>query len=179
MFPKTILSKMKDIFDAETERNILKSHILTKRDKVAVTGEYGISSSSANPGRSAERWRRLALLRSGDVEPNPGPPRARSRGGQLLTADITAGSVAKFRRALDAFDFYPVVTRAVCYLQMDFSLLSKLSRGTWNGSDEHFSSVPKTLVIALRRVALCAIFLGAPTSASNIHFRALWRLHQF
>ena len=67
---------MKDIFDADTQRNILKSHILAKRDRVAVNGEYDISSSSANPGRSAERWRRLALLRSGDVEPDPGPPRA-------------------------------------------------------------------------------------------------------
>ena len=121
---------MKDIFYADTERNILKSHILTKRDKVAVNGEYGISSSSANPRRSAERWRGLDLLRSGDVEPDPGPPRARSRGGELLAGDITAGTVAKFRRAFDAFDFDPVVTRAVCFLHMDFSSLSKLSRGT-------------------------------------------------
>ena len=37
--PKTIQSEMKDIFDADTERNILKSHILTKRDKFAVNGE--------------------------------------------------------------------------------------------------------------------------------------------
>ena len=131
--PKTIQSEMKDIFDADTERNILKSHILTRRDKMAVNGEHGTSSSSANPGRSAERWRRFALLRSGDVEPKPGPPRARSRGGELLTTDITAGTVAKFRRAFDAFDFHPVVTRAVCFLHTDFSPLSKLSRGTWNG----------------------------------------------
>ena len=131
--PKTIQSEMKDTVDAETERNILKSHISAKRDRVAVNGEHDTSSSNANPGRPAERWRRLALLRSGDAEPNPGPPRARSRGGELLTADITAGTVAKFRRAFDAFDSYPVITRAVCYLHMDFSSLSKLSRGTWNG----------------------------------------------
>ena len=47
--PKTIQSEMKDIFDADTEENIFKTNILTKRDKVAVNGEYGISSSSANP----------------------------------------------------------------------------------------------------------------------------------
>ena len=35
-----------------------------------------------------------------------------------------------------------------------------------------FSGVPRTLVIAL-----CAIFLGAPTSVSSLRFRALWRLH--
>ena len=131
MFQKTVQSEMKDMFDADTERNILKS--LAKRDRVAVNGEYDITSSSANPGRSAERWRRLALLRSGDIEPNPGPFHARSRGGELLTGDITAGTVAKFRRSFDAFDFNPVVTRAVCHLHMDFSSLSKLSRGTWNG----------------------------------------------
>ena len=131
--PKHVPDLMTDVpkFDADTERNILKSHILAKRDRVAVNGEYDNSSSNAHPG--AERWRRLALLRSGDVEPNPAPLRARSRGGELLTADITAGTVAKFRRAFAAFDFYPVVTRAVCHLHMDFSSLSKLSRGIWNG----------------------------------------------
>ena len=177
--PKTIQSEMKDMFVADTGRNILKSHILTKRDKVSVKDEYGISSSSANPGRSAERWRRLALLRSGDVEPNPGPPRARSRGGELFTADITAGTVAKFRRAFDAFDFHPVVTRAVCYLHMDFSSLLKLSRGTWNG----FLDLTN-LFLAFRELwsLLCVellCVLGAPTSASSLRFCALWRLHQF
>ena len=49
------------------------------------------------------------------------------------TADITFGTVAKCRRAFNAFDFHSVVTRAVCYLHMDFSSLSKLPQGTWNG----------------------------------------------
>ena len=77
------------------------------------------------------------------------PPRARSRGGELVTADITA--VAKFRRAFDAFDLYPVVTRAVCYLHMDFSSLSNVTRYLECG-------VSRTLVIALRRVVLCVQF---------------------
>ena len=47
------------------------------------------------------------------------------------------------------------------------------------GSDGPFSGVPRTLVITLRGVALCAIFLGAPTSASSLHFHALWRLRHF
>ena len=91
-----------------------------------------MSTSSASPGRSAERSRRLALLRSGDVEPSPGPPRARSRGGKLLTADITAGTATKYRRALDNFDIFLVVTRAVCFLHMDSSSLSMLPRDTWS-----------------------------------------------
>ena len=94
-------SEMKDIFDADKEGNHWESHILKVRDKAALSGGYGMSTSSANPGRSAERWRRLALLRSGGVEPNPGPPRARSRGEELLTADITSGSATKYHRALD------------------------------------------------------------------------------
>ena len=69
--------------------------------------EDGISSSSANLGRSVEHWRRLALLRSSDVEPNPGPPQVRSRGGggECLCVDISAEIAAKFRRAFGVFDF--------------------------------------------------------------------------
>ena len=171
---KAIQSEMKDKIDADTERNILKSHILTKRDKFAVNG---ISSSSANPRRSPERWRRLALLCSGDVEPYP--LWARSHKRELLTADITAGTVAKFRRAFDACDFYHVVTHAVCYLHMDFSSLSKLSRPEMDFLDLtnlFFSEVPRTLVIALRRVALCASFLGA---AVEIHILMFSSRHSF
>ena len=152
-------------FEADTERNILKSHILAKRDRVAVNGEYDNSSSNAHPG--AERWRRLALLRSGDVEPNPAPLRARSRGGELLTADITAGTMAKFRRAFAAFDFYPVVTRAVCHLHMDFSSLSKLSRGIWNGFLDltdlllKFRELWSMLCVELRNFPRCADFCFA------------------
>ena len=59
--PKHVPDLMTDVpkFDADTERNILKFHILAKRDRVAVNGEYDNSSSNAHPG--AERWRRLAL----------------------------------------------------------------------------------------------------------------------
>ena len=52
----------------ETELQVIPRHVT-----FAVNGENDISSSSVKTGRSAERWRRLALLRSGDVEPNPGP----------------------------------------------------------------------------------------------------------
>ena len=70
-------SKMKDILCIDNRRNDLESHILSLRDKSAMSGENGISSSSANLGRSVEHWRRLDLLRSGDVEPNPGLPSGR------------------------------------------------------------------------------------------------------
>ena len=102
-------SEMKDMFDADEEGNDWECYILKMRDKAAMSGGYGMSTSSANPGRSAERWRHLALLRSGHVELNPGPPRARSRGGELLTADVTAGTATKYRRALDDFDVFLVV----------------------------------------------------------------------
>ena len=69
-------SKTQDICSVDKKRSDLKCHILTLRGKGAMSGENGISRSSANLRRSVEHWRRLALLRSGDVEPNPGPPQA-------------------------------------------------------------------------------------------------------
>ena len=60
----------------ETEFHAVPKHVPDLVTFV-VYGENDISSSSVDPRRSVERWRRLALLRSGDVEPNPGPPRAR------------------------------------------------------------------------------------------------------
>ena len=107
----------------------MKCHILTLQDN----GENGISSSSANLGRSVEHWRRLALLRSGDVEPNPGPPQVRSRGGrEFLCVVFSAEIAAKFSRALDICDFFLFVARSVCCLLMDVSSLSRLPRVTWN-----------------------------------------------
>ena len=91
----------------------MNSHILTKRDKVAVNGEYGISSSSAYSGRCVA---------------SPGPPRARSRGGEHTSLSIS--TLEQWRSSVEPSTR---VTRAVCYLHMDFSSLSKLSRGTWNG----------------------------------------------
>ena len=94
-----------------------------------------MSTSSANPGRSAERWRRLALHRSGDVEPDLRTPRARSRGGEPLTADITAGSATKYRRALDDFGVFlqsETLARVVLSLRMDSSSLLRLPQDTWN-----------------------------------------------
>ena len=44
-----------------------------------------------------------------DVEPHPGPPRAWSRGGELFTADITAETATKYRRAFDDFDMFLAV----------------------------------------------------------------------
>ena len=127
----TTQSKMKEILCVDKRRNDLESHILSLPDESAMSGENGISSSSANLGRSVEHWRRLALLRSGDVEPNPGPPRARFwEGGVLLSADITAETAAKYRRAFDNFDIFLVVTRAVCHLHVDSSSLSILPRDT-------------------------------------------------
>ena len=82
-------SKMQDILGVDKMRNDSKCHILTLRDKGAMSGENGISSSSANVGRSVEHWRRLALLRSHHVEPNPGPPQARSRGGGELLSTFS------------------------------------------------------------------------------------------
>ena len=77
---------------------------------------------------------RIALLRSGDVEPDPGPPQARSRGGggEFLCVDISAEIAANSRRVFDIFNIFLVVARAVCCVHMDFSWLSRLSRDTWN-----------------------------------------------
>ena len=75
-----LVNVAKESIHTETEFHAVPRNV---RDLVtfAVNGENDIPSSSVNPGRSAERWCRLALLRSGDVETNPGPHRARSRGG--------------------------------------------------------------------------------------------------
>ena len=60
-------------------------------------------------GRSVEHWRRLALLRSGEVEPYTCPPRAQcwGRKKELLGADITAGTVTNYRCAFVDFNFFP------------------------------------------------------------------------
>ena len=119
-----------------------------------MSGENGISRSNANLGRSVEHWRRLALLRSGDVEPNPGLSQARFRGGrEFLCVDISAEIAAKFRRAFNVFDIFLVVARSVCCLHMDSSTLSRPPRDTWRGSfgfDELSYGPTRTLVVALR-----------------------------
>ena len=101
-----------------------------------MSGENGTSSSSANLGRSVEHWHH----RSGDVEPNPGP--RFWRGGELLSADITAVTAAKYRRAFNKFDIFLVVTRAVCYLHVDsiqFVVDAATRHLEWIcGSDEPF-----------------------------------------
>ena len=50
-----------------------------------------------------------------------------------LSADITAETEAKYRRGIDNFDIFLVVSRAVCNLHMDSSSLSMLPRDTWSG----------------------------------------------
>ena len=128
----------------------MESHILTFRDKGAMNGKHSTSSSNANLGRSAEHWRRLALLRSGDVDPYPGPPQARSwKRRKFLSADITVGT-AKDRRGprrfpccdlcklLLAHGLQIVVEAAATYLAWIF------------GPDEPFLGVAKTLVSVLR-----------------------------
>ena len=152
----------RELVDGAEEKFIRKPRFMCYQGIVtfAVNGESDISSSSAKTGRSAERWRRLALFRSGDVEPNPGPPRARSRGGELLTADITAGPATRYRRALDDFDMFLavrdcgpcsslhaqgpqfVVEAAAKYLGWGFE------------SGELSSGAAGTLVAALRRLVL-------------------------
>ena len=100
MSRKTALPlEMKDIFDADTEENHWESHILLMRDKAALSGGYGMSTSSAKAGRSAERWRRLVLV---TWEPDPGPPQAWSwEGRKFVNADITVGTAAEDRRAFN------------------------------------------------------------------------------
>ena len=150
----------------------------------AVNGENDISSSSAKTGRSAERWRRLALLRSGDVGPNPGPPRARSRGGELLTAEITAGNATKDRRALDDFEMFLAVRdcgscRSLLAQGLLFVVEAAAKYLGWGfGSGELSSGAAGTLVAALRRLVQFAVSLGASVADSTLHFRALWRLHK-
>ena len=58
-------------------------------------------------GRSLENWRRFALLRSGEVEPLPWAQYWGRK--EFLGADITAGTVTKYRRAFVDFNFFPVV----------------------------------------------------------------------
>ena len=117
-------------------------------------------------------WRRLALPRSGDVEPNPGPPRARSRGGgEFLCVDISAEIVAMFRRAFDIFDIFLVVARAVCCVHMDSCSLSRLPRDTfWCCRNSGRCSA-----------LICSVcnFLGASFADSSLHLRVLWRLHKY
>ena len=147
-------SKMQDISSVDKRRNDLKSHILTLRDNGAMSGENGISSWSANLGRSVEHWRRLALLRSGDVEPNPGLPQAQSRGeGEFLCVDISAEIAAKFRRAFDVFDIFP--SCGSCNLlpahELQFVVETATRCVEWSfGFDELTSGAAGTLVVALR-----------------------------
>ena len=75
----------------------MKCHILTLRDKGALCGENGISSSSANLGRSVEHWRRL---RSGDVEPDPGSPQGQSRSGRESSSVLTPVRCRGFHKIL-------------------------------------------------------------------------------
>ena len=119
------------------------------------------------------------------MEPNPGPPRARSRGGELLTADITAGTATKYRRALDGFDmFFAVRDCGSCSfllaqgLQFGVEAAAKYLKWVF-GSGELSSGAAGTLVPALRRLVLLAVSLGASVPGSTPHFRALWRLHKF
>ena len=119
-------AKMKDIFSVDKRRNDLKSHISTLRDDDAVSGESGMSCSIDVP------WTTGVASASGDVEPNPCPPRARSGGGggEYLCVDISAEIAANFRRAWDMFDIFFLVARTVCRLHMDSSSLSTLPRDT-------------------------------------------------
>ena len=129
-----------------------------------VNGEHDTSSSSVNSGRSAEHWRRLALLRSGDVEPNPGPPRA--------------------RRALDDFDMFLAVRDcgsrgSLLSHGLEFVVEAAPKYLEWSfGSGELSSGAAETLVAALRRLVPLPVSLGASVLGSTFHFRALWRLHK-
>ena len=174
-----IQSEIKDIFETDKEKNSLESYIFRMRDKPATRGGYGMSTSSANSGRSPDRWRRLDLLRSGDVQPKPGPPPARSRGGELLTADITAGTATTSTISTCSLLFETVV-RVVLSLRLGSSSSLRLQQGTWNGvrSGELSSGAAGSLVAALRRLVLLAVSLGASVPDSTLHFRALWRLHK-
>ena len=58
--------------------------------------------------RSVEHWRRLALLRSGEVEPCPCLPRAVfwKQKKEFSGADVTAGTVKLYRRAVCRFQLF-------------------------------------------------------------------------
>ena len=71
-------SKLKKKFSVGKRRNDLKSHISTVRDEGSMCGESGMSCSSDVP------WTTGVASPSGDVEPNPCPPRARSGGGRRV-----------------------------------------------------------------------------------------------
>ena len=121
----------------DQRRYDLESYISSLQDTTAQSG-----------GRSPDRWRRLSLLRAGDVEPNPGPPRVRSRGGLLLIAD---GTATKYRRALDDFDvFFAVRDGGSCSSlssRLGSSSLSRLLQGIGSGA-----SVQASSLLALREL---------------------------
>ena len=109
--------------------------------------------------------------------PNPGPPRA--------TADITAGTATKYRRALDDFDAFLAVRdcgscSSLLALGLRFVVEAATKYLEWSfGSGELSSDAAGTLVAALRRLALLAVSLGASVPDSTPPFRAFRRLHEF
>ena len=164
---------------SETKDN-LESYIWSMRDKPARRGGYGKSTSSANPGRSPDRWGRLDLLRSGD-HLRPGLDEEER---ELLTADVTAGTATKYRRALDDFDVFLAVRdsgscSSLLALVLQFVVEAATRYLEWGfGLGELSSGAAGTLVPALRRLVLLAVSLAALVPDSTLHFRAVWRLHE-
>ena len=170
--PSEELDSKRELVDVTTERVHTETelHVVPWHVTFAVNGENDISSSSANPQRYAKRWRRLALLRSGDVEPNPSPPRTRSRGGELSTADITAGTAPSL--------LSEIVVCVVLSLHMDSSSLLTLLQDLWNGvsgsgelSFDAAGTLPYVDLLYLQ-------FHLARPFLTTLHFCALWRLHK-
>ena len=103
---------------------------------------------------------------------------------ELLTADITAETATKYRRALDDFDMFPAVRdfgscSSLLAHGLQFVVEAAANCLEWGlGSGELSSGAATTLVAALRRLVLLAVSIGVSVPDSTLHFRALWRLHK-
>ena len=125
---KSTQSEMKDIFSADKRRNNLESQI-------------------ANFGPSAEHWRRLALLRSGDVEPNPGPEDSSS----LLTSPLGQRPSTAVPPTISTFSLLWLVQLSLLAHGVQFVVETATIYLEWSfGSDELSSGAAGTLVAALR-----------------------------
>ena len=117
---RKLVDVAKERVHTETELRVIPRHVT-----FAVNGENDISSSSAQTGRSAERWRRLALLRSGDMEPE---------NSSLLTSPLEPRRNIALPSTISTCSLLSeIVVRVVLSLHKDSSSLLRLPQNVWNG----------------------------------------------
>ena len=97
--------------DSASRIPLLKFFDGGKRGRISSTKQWLLIRSSYGQMCLSDCWQIFVrLLRSGEVEPYPCLPRAQYwEEREFLGADITAGTVAKYRRASVDFKFFVVV----------------------------------------------------------------------